>query len=114
MLGVRVRVNGIGRRVGARPLAALVLCVCALAGTARAPAQDSDDRQHILMLFSNETHMPASEAVFEGFRNALPTEFSDRRVLFSEYLDAGRFPGATQERMLAFLQAKYAAIRIDV
>jgi len=100
--------------VGARPLAALVLCVCALAGTARAPAQDSDDRQHILMLFSNETHMPASEAVFEGFRNALPTEFSDRRVLFSEYLDAGRFPGATQERMLAFLQAKYAAIRIDV
>jgi PAS domain S-box-containing protein len=99
-------------------VAALALCVCALAGAvgapARAAAQDTDDRQHILMLFSNEPHMPASEAVFEGFRNALPAEFADRRVLFSEYLDANRFPGATQERMLTFLQAKYAAIRIDV
>ena len=120
MLGVRVRVSGIGRRAGLRPLAALILCACALAGAVDAPVraaaqdQDTDDRQHILVLFSNETHMPASESVFEGFRNALPAELSDRRVLFSEYLDANRFPGGMQEQMLAFLQAKYAAIRIDV
>jgi hypothetical protein len=79
-----------------------------------AAAQDAD-QWRILLLFSNESMMPASEAIASGFRETIDANIRERRLLFAEYLDADRFPDPEHEaRMAAFLGEKYRTTRIDL
>jgi PAS domain S-box-containing protein len=100
-------------------LAAIALCVLAsllpLIDIGKPGAQDRVDGPAVLILFSNESMMPASEAIVRGFRDVFDAGVPDRRLLFTEYLDANRFPGPEHEaRLAAFLHEKYAETRIDL
>ncbi len=73
------------------------------------------DTKRFLMLFSNDSLLPAGNAVSSGFRGILEAENPDRFEVFTEFLDADRFPGRAQEaRMESLLRDKYASIPIDL
>jgi PAS domain S-box-containing protein len=115
---------GVSTRAGARPLnrrclAAVVLCALVsllpLFDMGKSAAQEQAHRPAVLFLYSNESMMPASEAIVRGFREVFDAGVPDRRLLFSEYLNTTRFPGPEHEaRMAAFLHDKYAGTRIDL
>jgi PAS domain S-box-containing protein len=71
--------------------------------------------KHVLMLFSNDSLLPADNAVSSSFRWSLQAESPDRVEIFTEFLNADRFPGPAHEaRMESLLREKYGAIPIDL
>lgn len=95
-------------------VAALLLAAVVAWWPGDAATQDAD-QWRILLLFSNESMMPASEAIASGFRETIDANIRERRLLFAEYLDADRFPDPEHEaRMAAFLSEKYRTTRIDL
>jgi hypothetical protein len=67
------------------------------------------------MLFSGDSLLPASEEIMRGFSGAVQAGTVSRPTVFTEFLDADRFPGAeNQGRMLRLLQGKYATTHIDL
>ena len=67
------------------------------------------------MLFSNDSLLPAGNAISSSFQRSLEAESSDRVEIFTEFLDADRFPGPAQAaRMESLLREKYASIPIDL
>jgi hypothetical protein len=70
--------------------------------------------KRVLMLFSNDSLLPAGDAIHSSFRRSLE-EDSGRFEIFTEYLDADRFPGPAHEsRMEALLREKYVSVPIDL
>jgi PAS domain S-box-containing protein len=119
MMGVMSGVAAAGWPLRPGLAAGLVACFCAFAvmgicaGGGR--AQDADRDPRILMLFSNESTQPASEAVARGFRGAFDRALPDPQHFFTEFLDGTRFSGSEHEaRMLAYLRDKYAGIEVDL
>jgi hypothetical protein len=90
------------------------LISCAILTLLAASAAAADARR-VLMLFSNDSLLPAGNAVSSGLRSSLEAENPDRFEVFTEFLDADRFPGQAQEtRMESLLRDKYASIPIDL
>jgi PAS domain S-box-containing protein len=73
------------------------------------------ETKRALMLFSNDSLLPAGNAISSSFQRTLEAESSDRVEIFTEFLDADRFPGPAQAaRMESLLREKYASIPIDL
>jgi PAS domain S-box-containing protein len=73
------------------------------------------ETKHVLMLFSNDSLLPAGNAVASSFQRTLEAENPDGVELFTEFLDADRFPWPAHEaRMEVLLRDKYASIPIDL
>jgi PAS domain S-box-containing protein len=73
------------------------------------------ETQRVLMLFSNDSLLPAGNAISASIRSRLEAESPDGVEVFTEFLDADRFPGPAHEtRMESFLRDKYASIPIDL
>jgi hypothetical protein len=67
------------------------------------------------MLFSNDSLLPASNALGASLQASLKAAAPDRVEVFTEFLDADRFPGPAHEaRMESLLRDKYASIPIDL
>ena len=73
------------------------------------------DTKRVLMLFSNDSLLPAGNAVASSFQRTLEAENPDGVEIFTEFLDADRFPGPAHEaRMESLLRDKYASTPIDL
>ena len=73
------------------------------------------DTKRVLMLFSNDSLLPAGNAVVSNFQRTLEADSPDRVEIFTEFLDADRFPGPVHEtRMESLLRDKYASIPIHL
>jgi hypothetical protein len=73
------------------------------------------ETKRVLMLFSNDSLLPAGNAVASSFQRTLEADNPDRVEIFTEFLDADRFPGpAHSARMESVLRDKYASIPIDL
>jgi hypothetical protein len=82
------------------------LSVSCRSASAQAPAAKSLPR--VLLLYSNDRLLPANLRFDTGFREALGQELSDRYELFTEFLDAVRFPGEERnDAMAASLRVRY-------
>jgi len=96
---------------------AAVACVCAWPAftCCGAEAQEPAHRLQFLVLHSGDSLRLAGEEIMRGFNGAIQGGISNRPTVFTEYLDADRFPGPeNQGRMLTFLQGKYATTHIDL
>src|SRR5678815_713351 len=96
----------------------LVLCVLGtvlgLYGFAL-PALAAEEEARVLILNGFDPYLPANLAIDTAMRATLSNEPARRIVLFSESLDAQRFPvEALEAEYLALLTKKYSALRIDV
>jgi hypothetical protein len=73
------------------------------------------ETKRVLMLFSNDSLLPAGNALGSRFQRTLEAENPDRVEIFTEFLDADRFPGPAHEaRIASLLRDKYASIPIDL
>ncbi|MGH6917172.1 MAG: ABC transporter substrate-binding protein, partial [Geminicoccaceae bacterium] len=73
------------------------------------------ETKRILMLFSNDSLLPANDAIASSFQRTLEADSPGRVEIFTEFLDADRFPGPAHEaRMESLLRDKYASIPIDL
>jgi PAS domain S-box-containing protein len=73
------------------------------------------ETKRVLMLFSNDSLLPAGNAVALNFQRTLEAGSPERVEIFTEFLDADRFPGpAHAARMESSLRDKYASIPIDL
>jgi PAS domain S-box-containing protein len=71
--------------------------------------------KRVLMLFSNESLLPAGNALGTSLQTSLEAEDPNRIEIFTEFLDADRFPGPAHEaRMESLLREKYGSIPIDL
>jgi signal transduction histidine kinase len=97
-------------RIGARILRLiLVLSWAAL------PAQAADDEARVLILNGSDPYLPAYLVIDSAMRSALAMETAKRVVLFSETLDAQRFPvKGLESEYVALFAKKYSKLRIDV
>ena len=90
------------------PWVVVVLMLVATSGAAA-------ETKRVLMLFSNDSLLPAGNTISSSFRRGLEAERRDRVEIFTEFLDADRFPGAAHAaRMESVLREKYASIPIDL
>src|SRR5262245_53427858 len=72
-------------------------------------------KTQVLLLFSNESLMPAYNPFVDSFRATVAADMPGQLVLFTEYLDAIRFPEAKQQgAMFEFLREKYRTTHIDL
>ena len=104
--------EGLDRRLrrGAAPWLIAVAILTLLATSAAAA-----DTKRVLMLFSNDSLLPAGDVISSSFRKSLEAESPDRVEIFTEFLDADRFPGPAHEtRMELLLRDKYASMPIDL
>jgi PAS domain S-box-containing protein len=73
------------------------------------------ETKRVLMLFSSESLLPASNTLGTSLQTSLEAEDPNRVEIFTEFLDADRFPGPAQEaRMESLLREKYGSIPIDL
>jgi hypothetical protein len=62
----------------------------------------------VLLLYSNDRLLPANLRFDSGFREVLDQGFGERYELFTEFLDAVRFPGEERnDAMAASLRVRY-------
>jgi PAS domain S-box-containing protein len=80
-----------------------------------AATSDAGETKHVLMLFSDDSLLPANNAIASSFQGRLQADDPQGVEIFTEFLDAGRFPGPAHEAaMEALLRDKYASIPIDL
>lgn len=93
----------------------LILCsVLALVLGATA-ATASEGAKRVLLLFENESNLPASVIVETAIRDALRSRFPEGLIVYSEYLDLDRFPEPELDAStVTFLGAKYDRTPIDM
>lgn len=73
------------------------------------------ETKRVLMLFSNDSLLPASNALGASVQASLKAGDPNRVEVFTEFLDADRFPGPEHAaRMAALFREKCATIRIDL
>jgi signal transduction histidine kinase len=76
---------------------------------------DPHQHKHVLIVYANESTLPAMVQIADGIHQGLNTRLPAHFEVYSEYLDAVRFPSPDALRRLgADLAAKYANIRLDV
>jgi hypothetical protein len=63
------------------------------------PSAAAAETNRVLMLFSNDSLLPAGNAISSSFRSSLDAENPDRFEVFTEFLDADRFPGRAHEAL---------------
>ena len=89
--------------------AIVVLCIAAV------PADAAEEEARVLILNGLDPYLPAYLAIDSAMRASLANEAARRIVLYSELLDAQRFPVEYLEpEELALLAKKYRALPIDV
>jgi signal transduction histidine kinase len=89
-------------------LAALALCCAAL------PARAVDEAARVVILNGSDPYLPAYLVIDSAMRATLAAPGARPVVLFSETLDAQRFPVDTLEpEYLALLAKKYSQVRVD-
>jgi PAS domain S-box-containing protein len=82
------------------------LGLCCRQASAQAPPGKSPPR--VLLLYSNDRLLPANLRFDSGFREVLDQGFGERYELFTEFLDAVRFPGEQRnDAMAASLRVRY-------
>ena len=97
-------------RIGAR-LSSLILAL----SWAALPAYAADDEARVLILNGSDPYLPAYLVIDSAMRAALASETAKRVVLFSETLDAQRFPvEALESEYVALFTEKYSKLRFDV
>jgi PAS domain S-box-containing protein len=75
---------------------------------AQKPAPTTNAPPCILLLYSNDRLLPANLRFDEGFRDALGQALGEHYELYTEFLDAVRFPGdERQDAMAAALRVRY-------
>jgi PAS domain S-box-containing protein len=85
-----------------------ILTLCAADGAAA-------ETKRVLMLFSSESLLPASNALGTSLQTSLEAEDPYRVEIFTEFLDADRFPGPVHEASVeSLLREKYGSIPIDL
>jgi PAS domain S-box-containing protein len=73
------------------------------------------EAKRLLMLFSNDSLLPAGNTLGSSLARTLRADSPDRVDIFTEFLDAERFPEPAHEaRMESLLREKYAATPIDL
>lgn len=73
------------------------------------------ETRRVLMLFSNDSLLPVNNALDSSLQRTFDDENPDGVEIFTEFLDADRFPGPAHEaRMESLLRDKYASIPIDL
>jgi hypothetical protein len=97
-------------RLAARVLAMMVvLCITAV------PARSAEEEARVLILNGLDPYLPAYLAIDGAMRSSLANETSRRIVLYSELLDAQRFPVEPREsEIVASIAKKYSSLHIDV
>src|SRR5215510_6454723 len=119
MIGVRSQVAGVGRSLSLRRLTQAALCICAFAmpfvGRPCLWAQETGERVHVLVLFSNDAIRPANQILSDSIHRTMEAGAPGRLEFFPEYLDLVRFTEPEHEaRMVEYLRAKYAKMRFDL
>jgi PAS domain S-box-containing protein len=95
-----------------RRAAPWLISIAALTVVATSDAAAQTKR--VLILSSNDSLLPAGDAITASFQKQLQANDADVEI-FTEFLDADRFPGPAHEaRMAALLREKYAATPIDL
>lgn len=96
---------------GVRWIASVAL-VALCAWAAPSPAEET---KHVLMLSSNDSLLPAGNEIAASLQKTLEAEASYGVELYTEFLDADRFPGPPHEaRIESLLRGKYASTPIDL
>jgi len=103
--GSKVQWLGLARAL----MTALVLSCIAL------PLHAAEEEAHVLMLYGLDPYLPPFLAMDKAMRESLAGETERRAVYFSESLDSQRFAMEKLEpELVALLEKKYKALRIDV
>ena len=85
------------------------LCIAAV------PAHAGEEEARVLILNALDPYLPAYQAIDSAMRASLAEETAKPIVLYSELLDAQRFPRESFEpEVVALLTKKYRALPIDV
>jgi PAS domain S-box-containing protein len=102
-----------GVRSGApKGIIALVIVILSILGTGGARA---DGHKRVLIIHSGDNTRPAAVLTEAAVRQALQSRIPDGLNIFSEYLDAYRFPGTQHaDQTAALLRGKYAGYPIDL
>ena len=88
---------------------------CAASAPPWCAAQSGEVDRRILLLYPNDTAQPATAIIGEAIRKRLVEQLPLNVGIFSEYLDATRFPGSTHEDLVArYLGEKYARKPLDL
>lgn len=81
-----------------------------MGGKATAQAPEEKPLPRVLLLYSDDRLLPAGLRFDTGFRDALGQGLDERYELFTEFLNADRFPDeARQEAMAEALRVRYQA-----
>lgn len=73
------------------------------------------ETKRVLILFSNDSLLPANNILGSSIQRTLEAENPEGVEIFTEFLDADRFPGPAHEaRITSLLRDKYASIPIDL
>jgi hypothetical protein len=71
------------------------------------------ETKRVLMLFSNDSLLPAGNAVASNFQRTLETNNPDRVEIFTEFLDADRFPGSAHEARMESARGRGSRRRVQ-
>jgi PAS domain S-box-containing protein len=73
------------------------------------------ETKRVLLLFSNDSLLPANNILGSSVHSTFEAEDPNGIEIFTEFLDADRFPGTGHEaRMESLLRDKYASVAIDL
>jgi PAS domain S-box-containing protein len=93
--------------------ALILVSLCCLAFDT-AVADSSDGTKRVLVLFPLDVLLPSSYSVGRSLDDTLSSG-GDRIEVFTEFLDAARFPGPEHEQNLTrLLRGKYASMHLDL
>ena len=96
-------------------LAARVLGIMAVLCITAVPVRAAEEEARVLILNGLDPYLPAYLAIDSAMRASLANETSRRIVLYSEPLDAQRFPIEPREsEIVASIAKKYSGLHIDV
>ena len=92
----------------------VVFWLSAVLSVATAADGTVDAVKRVLVVYENETTLPAAMEVAQGLHRGLDERLPTGFEIYSDYLDTVRFPGPDRERRLVDdMAAKYAGISLD-
>ncbi|TYC48317.1 histidine kinase [Rhodobacterales bacterium] len=95
-------------------LTSLAIVLCAYFPAVAAPAATPDKGQRVLILYENESTLPAIREIAQGLHATLESSDPTGIEFYSEFLDIVRFETPAYRALISeFLQRKYAGLDID-
>jgi len=92
----------------------LALALCCF-GPCVVRAQSEEVARRILLLYPNDNAQPATAIIGEAARKRLIEQLPRKVEIYSEYLEATRFPEVTHDDLVArYLTEKYARTPLDL